>query len=496
MSNFPHVRPETLGISPVWIEKFLDHIRDEGLFLHSFMICREGRCAAEGYWEGYDSEYLHRLYSSTKSFVAMAIGVAADNGLLDLDDPITKYFPDLVDEKTIDPWVAGITIRHMLTMSTAYSRPTYDDPYKHGYDWTASYFRAKADHPSGMLYHYDSCGSYVLGALVKRVTGKPFMDYLYEKVFSEMGFHPDTRCIEGPDGESWAGSGGMARLCDFAAATQLLMDGGRYHGKQLISEKFVSDAISPLVDNNTEGTNNPWLCGYGYQIRVLKDGAFAFVGLGGQLSVAIPKYNFLFACNANTTAAHGGHYQVFDILWREIVEKLGTPVEPDDAAAAHLNERLANLKFTPQSNRAAEAAVPTLARINGKRWKLEPNPMGIDWMSLTIDGDHGTLSWHNERGEKELDFAIGGYAEDGFPETHFPGERLGYPANREFRAFSSGGWTEAGKFVIRTMISDMYIGTLTIALSFVGDEIGVCMAKNAQFFLNEYNGWAGGKLLA
>ena len=83
-----------------------------------------------------------------------------------------------------------------------------------------------------------------------------------------------------------------------------------------------------------------------------------------------------------------------------------------------------------------------------------------------------------------------------FPETHFNGDILGEPANREFRCFNSGAWTEDRKFVIRCNIVDDYVGNLTITLSFSGDEVALSMYKNAQFFLKEYDGYAGGKKCA
>ena len=69
---------------------------------------------------------------------------------------------------------------------------------------------------------------------------------------------------------------------------------------------------------------------------------------------------------------------------------------------------------------------------------------------------------------------------------------LGEGAGREFRSVNSGAWVEENKFVIRCNIIDTYVGNLTVTLCFKGDEIALSMYKNAQFFLKDYDGYAGG----
>ena len=99
--------------------------------MHGFLLVRHNRIAAEGYWSPWSADRKHRMYSVSKSFAALAVGMMIDDGKLSLDDRVSEFFPEKLPEK-VHPWVAATTIRHLLMMSTANSRTSYtrDDP-----DW-------------------------------------------------------------------------------------------------------------------------------------------------------------------------------------------------------------------------------------------------------------------------------------------------------------------------------------------------------------------------
>ncbi len=490
MNLFNTVKCEETGVSSRWIEKFIDSVEKNNICLHSCMMIKNQKVICEAYWEPVKKNELHRLYSSTKSFVSISIGLLIDKGLLSFDDKIIKFFPDLIDSEKLHPYVAEATVQDLLRMSTPYSESTYGDPDICGKDWLASYFYTPANHPSGTIYNYDSCGSYVLGAIVRRVTGKHFYEFLREEMLDEMGFAKESRCILGPDKESWAGSGILLSMRDFAKFALLLLNKGRWNDKQMISEEYVTAATTRQVDNNTDGENNPWHCGYGYQFWILKDEAFCMLGAASQLAVCIPKYDFIFVCNADTQGRHGdGSRKIFNILWDEIVDNLKNQPEDDANAYESLVKRCSNLKIAPvQGNTVSDI----VREINDITFKMNDNPMQISEISLHLEKDCGSLSYCNSRGKKTILFGIGKCICDKFPEKHFNGEILGESANREFRSVNSGAWVEENKFVIRCNIIDMYVGNLTITLCFNGDEIALSMYKNAQFFLKEYDGYAGG----
>ena len=100
-----YASPESMGISSAQILKFVEQLEKHHLNTHSLIISKGNTIVYENYWAPFHKDYLHRMYSVSKSFVSLAIGFAEQDGLLCLDDPIIKYFPKevlLYDMKPTD----------------------------------------------------------------------------------------------------------------------------------------------------------------------------------------------------------------------------------------------------------------------------------------------------------------------------------------------------------------------------------------------------------
>jgi len=488
MIQMKKVTAEEIGIHSRYVLAFIEEVERKQLCMHGFILIRNGCIGAEGYWKPVTQEEPHRIYSATKTFVAAAIGVLADEGKITLDDKVVDYFPDLLPEEGAHPYLARATIRNLLMMATCYRLPTYDFGME---EWLKSYFHAEPDHLPGLVFNYDSCGSYVLGALVKRVTGKTFLEYLMEKVLLKIGFSPDRKCLEGPDGELWGGSGLVITLREMAAFAKLLLDGGKWGNEQLISQSFIREATAKQISLRPDGANYEYQDSYGYQIWRTKDGAFYLNGAGGQLAICFPDTGLVFACTADCQGNPQGKYQIFDALWRNIVHNLTDPMPADEDAGKDLEARCQALELPPLKG---EAYSPLQQKLEGRTYILNQNPMGIEKLQLHFDQGQGALCYETPRGKKKLLFGMGKCLVDKFPETHYPGFRLGTLANREYRCVNCGSWIQENMLGIRVQIIDEYVGNLTIVLSFVGDDVGIHMVKSAQFFLNEYQGFASGSL--
>ena len=489
IKNLKKVTAEEIGIKSEYVQEFLDELERHQLCMHGFLLMRHEKIGAEGYWKPMTQEEPHRMYSATKSFVAAAIGVLADEGKISLDDRIIDYFPDLLPKEGPHPYLACTTIRNLLMMSTCYTKSTYDINMT---DWLKSYFNAIPDHPSGTIFNYDSCGTYVLGALVKRVTGQDFLEYLMEKVLLKIGFSSERKCLEGPDGELWAGSGLLITLRELAAFAKLLLDGGRAGSEQLISEEYVKAATTKQITNRTDlGSHNYYDCGYGYQIWILRDDAFYLYGAGGQKAICFPKTGLIFACTADIQGRLDGNVLIYEALWNKIVSRLEEPMPVSERSSERLEKRCRELTMKPIEG---EAYSVIQEKINGIEYELNKNTMGIRELRVDFAEGRGILTYSTPRGEKSLTFGMAKYLEDRFPETHYPGQRLRCPAGREYRCLNCGAWVQENILVIRTNIIDEFVGNLMIVLSFDKDKITVAMEKSAQFFLDEYQGIAGGKM--
>jgi len=109
--------------------------------------------------------------------------------------------------------------------------------------------------------------------------------------------------------------------------------------------------------------------------------------------------------------------------------------------------------------------------------------------------EESALCLQTPRGEKILKFGMGKYLESTFPETHYSGDVFRKPANREYRCTGCGAWVSEHQFAVRMYVIDNYLGNLTVTLGFKDDKIGLRMCKNAENFLDEYEGCAGGTAL-
>ena len=114
---FNTVTPEAAGISSRAVQKFFRKLEERGLYTHGVLLMRGDDIFAEGYWAPFTVDTIHRMYSQTKSFAGIAIGLLADEGKLHLDDPLAEYFPEKI-HTPLHPWLAAQTIRQTLMMET------------------------------------------------------------------------------------------------------------------------------------------------------------------------------------------------------------------------------------------------------------------------------------------------------------------------------------------------------------------------------------------
>ena len=159
-----YTTPEQLGISSKSITAVLEGYEKAGLSMHSMLVMRHGEIVAEAYAAPFDENSLHRMYSVSKSFVAIAIGVLEAEGKISINDTIDKYFPDYVNEST-DPRIAKCKIVDLLRMASPFRKgSTYNG--KTDMNWTATFFTAPVGKEPGTEYLYDTSGTHILGVIV------------------------------------------------------------------------------------------------------------------------------------------------------------------------------------------------------------------------------------------------------------------------------------------------------------------------------------------
>ncbi|MBP1994132.1 serine hydrolase domain-containing protein [Paenibacillus eucommiae] len=473
--------PENAGIPSSAVLRFLERIDREQTCMHGFLVLRGGQMAAEGYWAPFTADRKHRMYSVSKSVVSLAVGLLIDEGKLHLEDRATTFFKDKLPEQ-IHPYLAQTTIRDLLMMSTPHSSNSYTryDP-----DWAATFFQKEPSHPPGTIFAYDTAATVVLNTVVERISGVPFLEYMRPRLLDPIGFSQDAWCIQTPEGTSWGGSGVICTLRDMAKLANVCLNGGRWDGQQLISETYIREATSKQIDNSINDNR-----GYGYQIWMERDGGFSFRGMGSQFAFCYPEKDFIFACIADTQGGGPTGTGIVDAFHEELYPYIANASLPEDPETSRrLQEKIRHLRVLPQRG-AVDSSYAK--EISGKWYRMNDNQMGISRMRLVFEGDEGIWEYVNATGEHRLRFGIGKLAEEAFPETHYFGERIGTPVGRGYQCLTSAAWVEEHKLNLLVYITDDYFGTMKATFTFKGGDISVFMTKVAEFFLDEYEGFAGG----
>jgi len=483
----PTLSPEQAGIPSAAISRFLDRIEAARLCMHSFIILRRGSIVAEGYWAPFSEGEPHRMYSSSKSVVSMAVGKLCDNGLVRLSDKIADYFPDKLPPEP-SPYTMCATIRDLLMMSTQNDHNSYTNTDK---DWIWTFFNSNANHMPGTIFQYDTAATTVLCGLVERLTGKTFYEYLAPE-FEIIGISPGIDCVERPEGGAWGGSGLLISTRDYAKIALLCQRHGNWNGRQLISEEYMRAATTRQIDNSHEtrpGRAYRERCGYGYQFWIIPQNGFKFSGMGSQSALVFPEQDLIVA----TTADNQGNayeYEIDTAIYEELLPALGEPLPDDPEAFGALSRRLSSLTLFTQWGEAASALS---GRWNGRRFVMDENPMGITELTLSFEGDSGRFDYVNGEGKCSIAFGFGHNVEGRFPQTNYYGRRIGDCPGDKYRCFASAGWVEPHKLMLRVLLCDRYFGNFTAVFSFRENTVSVLMRKTAEWFLEEYQGFACGK---
>ena len=485
-----YITPEQAGISSKSILKYLKHLEKYRLSTHDFILMKGEDICYEGYWAPFHKDFPHRMYSITKSFVALAVGFAEQDGLLNLDDKISTYFPEEIKNQPNEN-MRNQTIRHMLMMSTAQLEKNWfagkpDDRVKFYFENVQEQTR-----PSGTIFQYDSTGSFVLGALVERLTGKPFMEYLHEKMFDKIGVTKEAHCLKCPGGHSWGDSAALCTAQDLLKIAKFTMNKGRWNGEQILNEAYVTAATSKQIESTGMGAAEYDSQGYGYLIWRHFHNSFSFNGMGCQFAVCVPDKDLVMVYNGDNQGIEACKKTIMDNFFSMIIEEMADgPLPEDIAAQKELEDFTANLKL---SVAIGESESEWKEKVNGVTYTLNQNPMGISKLRVVFDGNNGKLEYTNEQGDKTIPFAMCENVFAKFPQEGYAKE-VGTVATKGhfYNCASSAAWTEPHKLLIKVQIIDDYFGKLNINLSFKDDMLGVYMIKCAEDFLNEYQGYATG----
>lgn len=485
------ITPEATGVPSGAVQKFLKRLADKQVSLHSVLMIRHGRMFAEGYYAPFTKDSMHRMYSISKSFVSAAIGCMIGEGKLSLTDHVVDLFPEYTAGKELHPYMRQATIRDLLMMADPHATGTYDSDTL---DWIGSYFDTPPSHLPGQIFHYNTAATVVLCALVEKLSGMPYLEYLRKPLLDPIGFSKDTYCIKTCCGRSWGGSGVICTSRDLARFALVFLNGGRWGDQQLIPADYAKAATSKQISTVSTEQDVEMCQGYGYKFWRTRHNGFACRGMGSQLAICLPDQDFLLVTTADTQALSPNDTLIYDALWEEILPYLNSGKEnlPEDPAAqAALQKDLDSLSLLTVPGSYAS---PVAEKVSGKVYAInQADGEGqISKVSFRFTQEGGSMEYTNKTGNHKLTFGYGHQVEQAFPELHYFGKQIGIPSGKGYRTFGSGAWQDDNTLFLRFFLADEYFGTLKMTIRFEEDSITFLNTKTAEWFLNDYLAYASG----
>lgn len=333
--------PEEVGVRSGDVQEFLDALMSHtGTTMHGVMVLRRGQVIAEAWNAPFKAAYGHTLYSVSKTFTAAAVGLCVEDSLLRLSDPVARFFPEDLPPVPSDT-LRRLTVEHLLTMRSGLP-VRYAALRRDSVRWARAFLGQGMEAEPGSRFAYDSMVTYLLAAIVQRVTGRTLLDYLEERLFAPLGIRR-AAWESSPEGVHCGGWGLYLRLEDMAKFGQLLLDGGRWEGERILDEAWVRAMMAPSV---TQGAGH----GYGYQLCMTsRPGTVRADGAYGQYIFVVPDKQMVIAILQNQIHSASGNpageqWLLVNRLLNKVVSETALPRDP---ASALLRRRQESYRLQP-----------------------------------------------------------------------------------------------------------------------------------------------------
>ncbi len=398
----PRSLPEKEGVSAAAICQFLDATTHGKTEFHSFMFLRHGKVIAEGWWNPYAPDLKHTLYSTSKSFTAAAVGFALTEGRLHLTDKVVSFFPNDLPNP-VSPFLAELTVKDALMMSDGMA-PDPTGPVVLDSNWARKFLSLPIINEPGTKFLYNSAGTYMLSAIVSKVTGQTVLDYLKPRLFGPLGITGED-WETSPQGANTGGWGLRLKTEDMAKFGQLYLQGGSWKGKQILPQSWVKEATSMKIMQDPDAPqskkdSSDWLQGYCYQMWRCRHNGVRADGAFGQYIIMLPDEDAVIAIQAETPDMQ----EEINLVWQYLLPSMHAGTLPADPNAdEQLKKQLVALALPPPTRMAGPQADP----VNGKTYKLEANTKKMQSVSFETIGDNNALTIRSDTATYRIGFGDG-----------------------------------------------------------------------------------------
>ena len=291
--SIPYDVPENQGVSSRIIADFLEEINaDETLNMHDIIIARNGRILTEAYFGSHKKGIWKATFSACKSVVSIAIGMLIDEGKLTLETTLEEIFPKEMKSLT-KLRIKNITVYDLLTMRSGMTTLEETGAMNES-ELFKAYINTPLSYDPGKKFFYNSTNTYILSCIVKKISGEGLSDYLDSRLFEPLDIK-DYYWAKSAENIEFGGWGLYITPCDFAKIGMLLLNGGEWQGKRIISESYVNEATKIHAKSN----DSAYGFNYGFQMWVNDaQDQFLFNGMLGQNVWCFKKNGIVLVNNA------------------------------------------------------------------------------------------------------------------------------------------------------------------------------------------------------
>jgi len=314
--GWPVATPEEVGLSRAALETFVRAIIDmpidslSSLEIHGVLIARHGKLVLEEYFHGEHRDKPHDTRSAAKSLTATLLGAAIQAGVpLSARSPVYQVMNGRTFPPDLEPRKRALTLEHLLTMSSGLDCDDAD-PNSPGNedvvtqqteepDWWKVTLGLKMIREPGERAVYCSVNPNLIGGVLQRAAGRPLPELFQALIAEPLAIRRYWMNLT-PRGDAFMGGGVRFLPRDFMKLGQLMMNGGTWGGRRVVSTEWAKRAMSPLVSLGSQQYGYLWwVMEYPYQGRTLQ--AFYAGGNGGQVVMGIPELDLV-------VAFYGGNY--------------------------------------------------------------------------------------------------------------------------------------------------------------------------------------------
>jgi CubicO group peptidase (beta-lactamase class C family) len=398
----PRSNPEAQGVSSEGITNFLDAVAASKNEFHSFMFVRHGKVIAEGWWDPYRADLKHTMYSCSKSFTSTAIGFAVKEKKIRVTDKVISFFPGELPD-SVSPYLGALTVKDLLTMSVGQDPdPTFI--VNKDTNWVKAFLSTPLINKPGSKFLYNSAATYMLSAIVQKVTGQKVIDYLTPRLFEPLGI-TGIDWETDPKGINTGGWGLRLKTEDMAKFGQLFLKRGKWNRKRIISKSWIKEASNVKIIQHpdypqSKRDSSDWEQGYSYQMWRSRHNAYRGDGAFGQFILVMPDQDAVIAITSETTDMQ----DELNLVWKYLLPAMRKKkMKANDSASLELTSQLHSLVL-PLPGNSNTSALST--ELSGKSFLLQPNDKNIRSVSFDFDNGSCNITFKTDTSEHKIGFAL------------------------------------------------------------------------------------------